>query len=201
MIYVDIPEAIAFLPILTDDVENHNKLEGIFSQFLNDASRLFEVDTQAKLNHYAKSSGQEEVRSFYGNGTSFLHIQPIQTISDVTIKFPFSQDFTLESDWYELLDNQTLYLIPQSCPKIFGYWTKSPLLYQITGVWGYSCIPEDVKVAVKSSATLMMHNAPISRLDADFVLNEQFVNSLRYSYTQIRNKYLWLNKDLKVALP
>lgn len=187
--YVEIEEALAYFPALLENLQNKPSVEGVFTQFLTDASRMFEADTRGHYNQYSKA-GELEERRFLLNRTGYLHTTPIFELDSIKD----ADDEVIDVELYTHLNNQ-LILFNNYCN--FYHWTKRPVI-TISAKWGYTCIPEDVKVAVKQFALLLMHNSPISRLNLEFYLEEQFINTLQFSYNRIVAKYYSLNNDLNL---
>lgn len=189
-IYIKTSEALGYFPVLTENTKNQSKVEGIFKQFLFDASRLIETDTNAPVDFYAKSTGGFSVKQLFYKGTQYLRTYPFTEIE--YIRNEENEDI----EDYRILENKrTIFLDTVHC-----HWLNLRYndIINISAKWGFECVPEDIKVAVKSKAILLMQNAPTSRLDIELSLDEEFVESLEKAYDNVVDRYSHRNRFIKL---
>ena len=185
IVYAQIADCFDLVPFITERTERSGFLEAALQTALIDASRLFEIETFVGENYYAATDGIPYDKVFYPNGTQFMRLIPYTQIISV-------KDFDnalVDADLYTL-DNFTLRWKTYYTSKCFIGWYNT---ITINAKWGFPCIPDTVRLAVKYYACLMFLTNPLSRKGIDVDFSEQQEVRIRNSYNRILNEWQTTN--------
>lgn len=139
------------------------------------ASRLFDRAVEVEDDHFAAAAQNPSVRTFYGDGSTYLRLDPYVPGSLTTVTMPtgyevpdrvelgrdgsfylvrtFNEDGTLYNDQRWILSRP-------------GWFPGVPVT--VTARWGYAAIPDDVVQAVLAKAIqLWRTNDPAQQKAAD----------------------------------
>lgn len=196
--YAKPSDCIDVIPALTVSKPESAELEAALRQSLLDASRMFETEVMAPTDYFAAAGADFSVRKFYGNGTSYLRLNPyteIEYVHDPEDELIDAEDYiAATSNVYE----PTGYYI-KWLTSICGHtnWILDPIT--VSAKWGFPCIPPDVTVAVKNMGCLMFLTNSQSRLglNTDNLSQEQEAR-LRNTYNRIMQR--WQDKFRHVQL-
>ncbi len=145
----------------------NTKKDAMYTEMLPAVSQAITSYTGRDFNQ----SPVTEVRSYQYDGSEYLDIDDASAITGVSITVPYGTDYVLTSDeWLAqppLRDDNPVYNYIILSGWVFGAspemgfrqnvdvlaregrWRSRPSIVNVTGTWGWTVVPEDVKMAAK----------------------------------------------------
>jgi hypothetical protein len=162
------------------------ELESALKQSLLDASRLFENELIAPEDFFAPAGEDYEERTFYGNGTQFLTLQPYVSIEYIRdedgVDYDANEYILTTSNIYYPNGYRLKWRFRSCSSKGWNWFDK----VTVSARWGFKCVPPDVTVAIKNMGCLMFLTNSMSRLglNTDTISDDQ-ATRLRNTYNRI----------------
>jgi len=120
--------------------------EAELEQLIIRASRIFDLSCGVDAGHFEAADEDASERTFYGNGTNFLRVDPYVPGSlNTTLTYPTDSYTVLEfveRDGY-LVRSEDSILVAR-CG--YGWYENVPIV--VSARWGHDSTPEDVKTAI-----------------------------------------------------
>lgn len=114
------------------------------------ASRIFDQLCGVESGHFEPTSGTASARTFYGDGTYFLKLDPYVAGSlNATITVPSqytAPDFIERDGYLQITSSDGIPLSRSYYGSVEGWWMNVPIT--VSAKWGFSATPQDVKYAV-----------------------------------------------------
>lgn len=157
--------AFAFQSVAADDAK--------YDALLLRASRLFDRACETEDDHFAVA-GAASARTFYGDGSTYLRLDPYVAGSLTTVTMPTGYEVP---DRVELGRDGSFYLVrtfnedgtlytDRSILSRPGWLVGVPVT--VTARWGYAAIPDDVvHVVIQKAIHLWRTNDPAQQKTAD----------------------------------
>lgn len=196
--YAQAPDCIDVIPSFAEVVEHSAELEATLAQKLLDASRLFETETLVGIDYFAKAGDEFSTKRFYSDGTQYVKLLPFTEIENILDSGGEIIDNS-EDDMYRI--NAATYtlkwLVTSGCSR-----TLLSLDYiDVSAKWGFPCIPEDVKLAVKCMGCILFLSTPLARKGLQFTGDaEAQMTSLRSSFNRISDQWRALHHHLQLGI-
>lgn len=114
------------------------------------ASRIFDQLSGVEPEYFEPAGVSATARTFYGDGTYFLKLDPYVAGSlNATITVPSqytAPDFIERDGYLQITSSDGIPLSRSYFGSVEGWWMNVPIT--VTARWGYDATPEDVKYAV-----------------------------------------------------
>lgn len=114
------------------------------------ASRIFDQLSGVEPEYFEPAGVSATARTFYGDGTYFLKLDPYVAGSlNATITVPSqytAPDFIERNGYLQITSSDGIPLSRSYYGSVEGWWMNVPIT--VTARWGYDATPEDVKYAV-----------------------------------------------------
>ena len=150
--YVTVAEIKNDMP--DSDIDTLNEYDAVLSEMISSASRLIDREVGG-WNDYFYPSTDDTVRYYDGNGEDELYIEPLVSLTSVSVAESGGRssssytDWTLNTDYYTWPYNSTdtgdpiEALIVDNDSGSKGNFHKSRKAVKVTGVFGWSSEPPD----------------------------------------------------------
>lgn len=196
--YAQSTDCVDIFSSLGDLDDKSSRLESALAESLIQASRLFDDDTLVAPAYYAQTDGIFATRRFYLNGTSFTHLDPFTEIEWIHDSDDELIDNT-EGDLYTIDANR--FTVEWSYYRNCGGLSIARGFIDVSAKWGYSCVPMDVKQAVKNMGCLLFLTNNQARLGLEDSVTDRQETRMRSYYTRVvgRHRDLHHHKQLGVA--
>jgi hypothetical protein len=196
--YAKTTDCIDVIPSFAEVVEGSPELEATLAQKLLDASRLFETEVLVGVDYFAKASDEFTTKRFYGDGTQYLRFLPFTEIEEILDAEGEVIDNS-EDDVYRVdFDTYTLKWLATSS---FCRSMLSLDYVDVSAKWGFACIPEDVKLAVKYMGCMLFLATPQARSGLQFTGDaETQISSLRTNFNRIADQWRARNHHLQLGI-
>lgn len=113
-------------------------------------SRFFDHLCGVSDQFFEKSTTEPSTRMFYGDGTSYLRLDPYVAGSlSISVPSGYEAPTYIERNGYLLLTTRDVGAIVSQLPPWCmgtGWWSGLPIT--VTARWGYAATPADVKLAI-----------------------------------------------------
>lgn len=124
------------------------------SLLITAASRLFDNLCEVKEDYFAIAGDTATARTFYGDGTAYLKVDPFVPTPTPVITIPGDEYEIATTDW-AIKDDQILWLDRLAGNRYWPYdgvnrytgWHES-VPVSVTAKWGFTAVPADVQMAV-----------------------------------------------------
>lgn len=113
------------------------------------ASRYFDLVCGVKPEHFEAAGASATARTFYGDGTNFLRLDPyVEGSLNATLSYPsgYTALDYIERDGYLVITDSSGIISSRSLTFCNGWYRGVPI--SVTAKWGYEATPADVKLAV-----------------------------------------------------
>lgn len=196
--YAKTTDCLDVIPSFAEVVEGSAELESTLAQKLLDASRLFETEVLVGIDYFAKAGEEFTTKRLYSDGTQYLKLLPFTEIEKILDADGEVIDNS-ENDIFRInVDTYTLkWLVTSSfCRKLL------PLNYiDVSAKWGFSCVPEDVKLAVKYLGCMLFLATPQARNGLQFTGDaETQISSLRTNFNRIASEWRARHHHLQLGV-
>lgn len=196
--YAKTTDCIDVIPSFNELIEGSADLEATLAQKLLDASRLFETEVLIGVDYFAKAGTEFSTKRFYSDGTQYVRLPPFTEIEEVldangdAIDNSENDIYRVDSDTYTLK-----WLIRSSCNR----GLLSLYYIDVSAKWGFPCIPEDVKLAVKYMGCMLFLATPQARNGLQFTGDAEVqISSLRTNFNRIADQWREKHHHLQLGI-
>lgn len=141
--YVETEDVRSLAQGMSVDEFGESELEALIDR----ASRIFDLACGVPAGHFEAADDDASDRTFYGNGTNFLRLDPyVEGSLNTTLTYPDSSYTALEfveRDGYLVRCDENGVLVSRSG---YGWYENVPIV--VSARWGYDATPDDVKSAI-----------------------------------------------------
>lgn len=146
---------------MTTTAISDSELDALIEQ----ASRFFDLECGVESGHFEAAGDTAVERTFYGDGTNYLRLDPYVADSLTSVTFPtgYTVPPYVERDGYLVITTSDGALLARRgfSNLCYGGW-RDRLAIKVTARWGYSATPADVKLAIiEFVLNLMRETDPI----------------------------------------
>lgn len=118
---------------------------------IEQVSRVFDLECGVEPEHFEAATGPSTARTFYGDGTNYLRLDPYVADSLTGISLPagYAAPDYVERDGYLIITAPDGSLLTRrGFSNLWcGGWREG-VPVSVTAQWGYSATPADVKLAI-----------------------------------------------------
>lgn len=165
------------------------------------ASRIVDRLSDVPFNFFGKASGSPTSRTFYGDGTALLLLDPYAAATDPVVTMESGYN---EPTWIQEGDEGRQYLVvneelKQQSFAEFGSWVNRStgwpdrVSVSVSADWGFTSIPDDVKQATIEIALHTFRKADLAKLTVDgidpTIANREVPPTVKLITDELRARY------------
>lgn len=198
--YAKTTDCIDVIPSFAETVEGSPELEATLAQKLLDASRLFETEVLVGVDYFAKTGDEFTTKRFYGDGTQYLKLPPFTEIEEILDADGEAIDNSAEDMYLVYPDTYLIkWLFVSGCGR--QLFISNAFYVDVSAKWGFPCVPEDVKLAVKYMGCMLFLATSQARNGLQFTGDSEVqISSLRTNFNRIADQWRAKHHHLQLGI-